>query len=107
MTNSVRVTTGQFLEPATVPPTYNLVSGWNLVGFHGEWTKKVEEYLAGVTFPNRVWANVLRYDNLIRFEKDAAPEIVLGGFASMTGSNYMEPGSGFWIFLSADGAIAP
>ncbi len=98
---------GQFLEPATVPPTYNLVAGWNLAGFHGEWAKAVSSYLAGVTYPQRLWAYVLRYDNLIRFEKDQPPEIVLGGFASMTESDSMEPGGGYWVFLAAPGNIGP
>jgi len=99
---------GQFLEPATVPPSYPQAEGWNLLGFHSEWPRDASKYLGGLTYTGgigRIWASLLRYDNLISFdfESDAPPQIVLGGFASLDEATKMEPGQGFWVFVTAAG----
>jgi hypothetical protein len=98
---------GSFLEPGQVPPTYNLVRGWNLIGYHGEWSNTAEQYLAGVSYPSRLWAYLLQYNNYIKFEVDQSPDIQLGGFASLNETSTMEPGLGYWLFLGAAGSIAP
>ena len=98
---------GKFLEPGQVPPTYALEEGWNLVGFHGEWSKDAQQYLAGVSYPNRLWAYLLQYNNYIQFEVGGDPDIQLGGFASLNENSTMQPGLGYWLFLGSPGNIAP
>ena len=98
---------GKFLEPGEVPPTYSLEEGWNLVGFHGEWSKDAQQYLAGVSYPARLWAYLLQYNNYIKFTGEGDSDIQLGGFASLDENSTMEPGLGYWLFLGSAGNIAP
>ena len=98
---------GQFLEPGTVPPTYPVVRGWNLIGFHSEHPLPVTTGLQSLESPQRIWASLFEYDNVIRFELDEDPEIVLGGFSRVLPTGSMEPGAGFWIFMVDGGVIVP
>lgn len=97
---------GVVLEPATVPPSYPLVAGWNLVGLHSEWPRPVTDALASVMEP-RLWGSLWQYDNYIRFEKDQPPEIILGGFRGLGTSDSMHPSKGYWIFMKSAGTLAP
>ena len=90
---------GQFLEPGTVPPTYPVVRGWNLIGFRSEHPLPVTTGLQSLGSPQRIWASLFEYDNVIRFELDEDPEIILGGFSRVLPTGSTEPGAGFWIFI--------
>ena len=77
--------TGEFLEPGTVPPSYELGAGWNLIGFHSEHELPVTTPLQSLESPARTWASLYQYDNVIRFtlgdeENEGTAEIILGGF---------------------------
>ena len=103
---------GTFLEPGTVPPIFSIVTNWNLVGLHSENPRQVQDFLAGRTFPTRVWTSLLEFLNLIEFDFD--PEegeervtIIQGAFNSLNNTETGEPGRGFWLFSNADGNITP
>ncbi|MFC1999233.1 hypothetical protein ACFLXE_00555 [Chloroflexota bacterium] len=101
---------GQVLKPATVPPTYSVVSGWNSVGLHSEWSKPVTTYLRPVSVPQQVWAALLQYDNYIDFELgmdggEPETEIFLGSFRTLLDTDSMNPGDGFWLYLVEDGNL--
>ena len=98
---------GQFLSPGTVPPTYPVVPGWNLIGFHSEHPLPVATALQSLESPQRIWASLFRYDNVLRFELNEEPEIVLGGFSRVLPTGSMEPGKGFWAFMVDSGVIVP
>ena len=98
---------GRFLEPGTVPPTYPVVPGWNLIGFHSEHPLPVTTALQSLESPQRIWASLFQYDNVIRFELDEEPEIILGGFSRVLPTGVMEPGAGFWMFMVDGGVIVP
>ena len=102
--------TGQVLKPATVPPTYELEEGWNLIGLHSERSKLVSLYLRPVTVPQQVWASLLQYDNYIDFEvgpdkEEGGAEIYLGCFRTLLETDEMDPGKGFWLYLVESGKV--
>ena len=98
---------GTFLEPGTVPPSYSVVQGWNLIGFHSEHPLPVTTALQSLESPQRVWASLFRYDNTISFDLGEEPVIILGGFSRVLPTGTMEPGKGFWIFMVDKGVIVP
>ncbi|MBI2873275.1 MAG: hypothetical protein HYY00_08830 [Chloroflexi bacterium] len=99
---------GQFLAPGAVPPTFNVVDGWNLVGLHSEKTVLVSQFLRGLTVPTVKWSSLLTYDNEIvfPFEEGAELQIYLGVFRRLTETDNSNPGEGFWLFTLA-GVITP
>jgi hypothetical protein len=102
--------TGQVLEPATVPPTYPVVQGWNLIGLHSERSKPVTQYLQPLTVPQQVWAALIEYQNYIKFElgdqgEKGGAEIYLGSFKTLLSTDNMEPGRGFWLNTVQPGYI--
>ena len=98
---------GEFLQPGAVPPTYPVAPGWNLIGFHSEHPLTVTISLQSLESPQRVWASLFGYDNVIRFELDDEPEIILGGFSRVLPTGEMEPGKGYWVFMVDSGIIVP
>ncbi|MBF8267717.1 MAG: Ig-like domain (Group 3), partial [Dehalococcoidia bacterium] len=99
--------TGVFLKEATVPPTYPVVPGWVMMGFHSELVLPVTTALRSLEVPYPVWASLYQYDNLIRFSLEEDPEIILGGFRRVLSTGYLEPGRGYWIYVVQSGTIVP
>ena len=101
--------TGTLLQAGAnaTPPTYPVVAGWDLVGFHSERTKTVSQALRSVSVPTQIWGSLLAYDNYILFQRDTPPQIVLGAFKGKDESSTMEPGRGYWIFMQQAGNIVP
>ncbi len=104
---------GEFLAPGTLPPTYPVEGpGWNLVGFHSENVLPVTTALQSLESPDRIWASLLQYDNLIEFtfgeeEEEDAIDIVLGAFRRVLPTGDMVPGKGYWLFMVQDGVVVP
>ena len=98
---------GVFLLPGAVPPTYPVTPGWNLIGFHSEHPLSVTTALQSLESPQRVWASLFQYDNVILFDLDEDPVIILGGFSRVLAEDMMEPRRGFWIFMVDSGVIVP
>jgi hypothetical protein len=98
---------GAFLEPGAVPPSYTVVTGWNLVGYHSEDVLAVTTALQSLESPDRIWASLYQYDNLIEFSGQGDVEIVLGGFRRVLPAGDMNPGKGYWVYMVQDGVIVP
>ena len=90
-----------------MPPTYPVVPGWNLIGFHSENDLPVTTALQTLEGPPRDWGALWQYENVIKFELDEDPEIFLGGFSRVLAEDNMEPGKGYWAFIVEEGVIVP
>lgn len=75
------------VDPFDPLPAYPVVEGWNLIGFKETYTMTVGDYLAGVEYV-RVYEFVDAYN-------------------SLTATDYMIPGRGYWIAVSEPGTIYP
>jgi len=104
---------GQFVEPGTLPPSYNVVSGWNAMGFHSENELPVTTALQSLESPQRIWGSLLQYNNRIVVSISDVPgegpnfEILLGAFQRILPTENLIPGYGYWIFMVNDGIITP
>ncbi|MBI2865926.1 MAG: hypothetical protein HYX99_01005, partial [Chloroflexi bacterium] len=108
----IRLTiSGVVLKPGEVPPSYSVVQGWNLVGIHTERAKQVSVALKSLTsaFGADLWGSILGYENFIDFptEAGAEPQVVLGAFVSLGQTDSVDPGQGYWIYMTAAGTIVP
>ncbi|MBI4285876.1 MAG: hypothetical protein HY670_08290 [Chloroflexi bacterium] len=107
---------GKFLKPGELPPVYEVVTGWNLAGYHSEKVRQTSLYLAGDVSDK--WVRLIRYDNYFKlfFGEEKPPEVILGAFRSVwrnvaeapPGEPYqMEPGQGFWAYFKSGSQIVP
>jgi hypothetical protein len=95
---------GVYLQAGQVPPTYNVYAGWNLIGFHSEVNMTASEYLSGLTYPTRTWTSLIGYDNYVDFKNNKVAD---GIFDRLQPSDYMKPGSGYWLYVKQAGEITP
>jgi hypothetical protein len=104
---------GRFLEPGTVPPSYEVSAGWNLIGYHSEDNIAVSTALRSLDVPLPTWASLYQYNNYINFTTggsgggSGSAEIVLGGFKREMTDGTMSIGKGYWLFMVQDGVLAP
>lgn len=88
---------GTIMLPASVPPTYQLTSGWNLVGFKPQpsvQSETVGQYLSSINGkydPNNVWI----YDNLN------------GTWVRGGASNMLQPGQAMWVLMTTPATLRP
>ncbi|WP_243113858.1 Ig-like domain-containing protein [Desulfofundulus salinus] len=75
-----------------VPPSYELVPGWNLIGFKSTVPEKASEYLAAMAGKYTV---IYGYD--------AATQ----RFHQVLAGENLQPGKGYWIAVTAPGYIYP
>jgi len=82
---------GSFLgpDPLALPPTYSVKTGWNLIGFHSEEVQTADTYLKNL---NGDWSSLYEFVN--------------GGYNKVLPGDNMNPGRGYWLYVSADGEIA-
>ena len=78
--------------PPEVPPSYNVVEGWNLIGFKSVTSKLASDYLAGIDG---------KYTVIYGYNADA--DIY---FTVQSGDN-LQPGYGYWIAITEAGTIYP
>jgi len=77
------------VDPPELPPAYDVVVGWNMVGFKSTATNvTAEDYLDGTEYVRIYW-----------FEN--------GGWFSLAPSQNMTPGLGYWVAFTAPGTIYP
>jgi len=76
----------------SLPPSYDMVEGWNLMGFKSTTPKPAEEYLAAIASK---YVMIYGYDDGIYF------------IAGSPGHEYLEPGLGYWIAMTEPGTIYP
>ncbi|MBI2936155.1 MAG: hypothetical protein HYY31_05060 [Chloroflexi bacterium] len=103
--------TGTFLPAGkTVPPTYPVVQGWNLIGFHSELSRLVSIYLQSLTVPTQVWASLYEFQNFIQFPLTAGgtPVVKLGAFNKLSATDTLVPSRGLWLYVNAaTGEVIP
>jgi hypothetical protein len=73
---------------ATLPPSYPVAEGWNLIGFKSTCARTAGSYLNGVPYV-RIWG----YAN--------------GAWSAVNSSDKMQPGLGYWIAATDAGTIYP
>ena len=89
--------TGAVLPNSHIPPTYSLVTGWNLIGFKPQpviTNDTVSQYLGSISGkydPNNVWV----YDSLSTNWIRADPSFVL------------HPGQAVWILMISPASLKP
>jgi len=80
-------------DPLSLPPSYDVVEGWNLIGFKSTTPKPAAEYLDGIAGK---YVMIYGYDD---------------GFfiAGSPGHEYLQPGLGYWLALKTgeSGTIYP
>jgi len=80
-------------DPPSVPPSYDVVEGWNLIGFKSTTPKLASDYLAGIAGK---YAMIYGYDGSF---------FIVG----TPGHEYLEPGFGYWLAMKTgeSGTIYP
>ncbi|MBI2917725.1 MAG: hypothetical protein HYY01_06990 [Chloroflexi bacterium] len=76
-------------DPNVLPPTYDVTTGWNMVGFKSTTAKSVSAYLSGTDYRLTIyyWTGT---------EYAAVPQ---GGV--------LQPGRGYWVYFNAAGKVTP
>jgi hypothetical protein len=104
---------GTFLKGGmSTPPVYSVEGtggAWNLIGLHSEDSEIVSNYFQPLESPSRIWGSALVYSNVIIFPitKGETPTVTLGAFMGLVSTDYIDPGSGIWLFALADGSLVP
>ncbi len=80
--------------PPAVPPSYAVVEGWNLIGFKSTAAKLLGDYLASIDG---------KYIILYGYNSESDTYFIAGS----AGHEYLQPGLGYWIAMTADGTIYP
>ena len=80
--------------PQVLPPRYLVVEGWNLIGFKETRGMPVSQYLSAV---EGKYARIYGYDAYNQYFYLVGPG----------GRNDMEPGAGYWIYMTDGGYIVP
>ena len=75
-----------------VPPSYNVVPGWNLIGFKSTLPKMPTDYLAAI---DGMYTVMYGYENGAYF--------IVGS----PGHEYLQPGLGYWIAMLEAGIVYP
>ena len=76
--------------PPTTPPTYDVVPGWNLIGFKSTYPRTAGDYLEGIAGK---WVRIYGYAN--------------GMYTAVQSDDLMMSGQGYWIAVTAAGTIYP
>ena len=79
-------------DPPEVPPSYNVVKGWNLIGFKSTTSKLASKYLEGIDGKYTV---IYGYN--------AAADI----YFTVQSGDSLQPGYGYWIAITEAGTIFP
>ena len=74
--------------PPALPRDYDVVAGWNMVGFKSTANVTAADYLDGTEYVRIYWFD-------------------LGGWFSLTSSQNMTPGLGYWVAFTESGTIYP
>jgi hypothetical protein len=78
-------------EGTQLPPSYDVVAGWNMIGFKSTATNMTAEtYLDGTQYVR------------IYLYKNGAWDLIPSPY-----SDFMEPGLGYWVAFTEPGTIYP
>ena len=74
--------------PGQMPPSYGVVTGWNMVGFKAMASMNATDYLKGTD-----WVRIHKFQN--------------GAWGTVQATDNMTPGLGYWVAFSKAGTIYP
>ncbi|MBN1167824.1 MAG: PKD domain-containing protein [Methanospirillaceae archaeon] len=84
-----------------LPPTKNLFSGWNAIGFTATVPATARDTLLSV---QDAWVSAIGFDGLgQRYENG----IINGGTGQFADTRNMYPGHGYWLYMGGDGVLSP
>ncbi|HCQ63299.1 hypothetical protein A3K28_00910 [Candidatus Azambacteria bacterium RIFOXYB1_FULL_40_33] len=78
-----------FQEGNSAPPQKTLAAGWNLIGYYQLENVINTTATKALSSVSGQWTQLRTYDNSLK------------QFQSVTESNYMKPGEGYWIFMKS------
>jgi uncharacterized repeat protein (TIGR01451 family) len=79
----------------TLPPSFPVCVGWNLIGFKSTTVKTAGDYLEALRINGiRSWTMLYAFDNV-------------GGYTRVLTNDNMVPGKGYWIAVTDAGTIYP
>lgn len=87
---TLTVTGLELPAPPAVPPTYAVVTGWNLLGFKSITARANSAYLTGTDYRFPIYG----------FSAGAYTTI-------SSGAADFQPGHGYWVYFNASGIITP
>ena len=100
MTDTLCIVGKPLPDPPAIPPTYDVVPGWNLIGFKSTVPVHHSDYLIGL------WSGGEPNYSVIWSFDGSIPEYV-NIFPMEANGGMMEPGHGFWLWATAAGQIVP
>jgi hypothetical protein len=92
MKSAVALTENGYVNPtgnAGTPPSYAVVTGWNMMGFKSTCARTASDYL-GSSVP---WVRIWGYAN--------------GAWSAAQSGTLLQPGQGYWIAANGPGTIYP
>jgi len=87
-------------DPLATPPTKDLPSGWNAIGFSDVTQASAKDTLSSV---KNQWTQVIGF-NAAAQAYDAS--LINGGSGSHSDTNPMYPFKGYWLFMNSPGTLA-
>jgi len=87
-------------DPLATPPTKDLATGWNAIGFSDVSPASAKDTLTSV---RNQWTQVIGF-NAAAQAYDAS--LINGGSGSHSDTNPMYPFKGYWLFMNSPGTLA-
>ncbi|WP_301663650.1 hypothetical protein [Methanoculleus frigidifontis] len=85
---------------AATPPSKTLAAGWNAIGFSSTVPASAHDALFSVA---AAWTNAIGWD---ADSQEYGLAIVNGGSGAYSDSRTMDPGQGYWLFMTEGGELA-
>ena len=99
-TDTVTVSGVELPDPGSLLPVYDVVEGWNLIGFKSVDEMTIPGYLT--TIPNTV------LESSVCYGWDATSQAYdMVSLGLPTTDDMFFPGEGYWLYLTEDASIAP
>ena len=83
-----------------IPPSRNLVQGWNLIGFSGTIPASARDTLISV---QNTWTQAMGFDTPVY---QYGVQIINGGSGQFSDSRLMHPTKGYWLFMTGPGDLS-
>jgi PKD repeat protein len=100
MTDTLCIVGQPLPDPPTIPPTYPVVPGWNLLGFKSTVPMHHSTYLASL------WSGGFPNYSVI-WDFDGSVDEYINIFPAEENGGMLQPGHGFWLWATAAGEIVP
>jgi hypothetical protein len=87
-------------DPTQVPPTKQLATGWNSIGFTGVNPATARDTLISV---NSSWTQAMGF---IAPAQAYDTQIIHGGTGQFSDSRLMFPTNGYWLYMTSPGTLS-